>query len=383
MVAEPARCSSRGGAGGSGRRVRAAGWLSAVALLFATALTIPACGPSYGEAFLHPFRAAQRAYGAGRYQEAAQLFEQAGGHAIRLKDRDEAFFMQARMYERLGRWDLVRATYLRLIELSPQGPRTGRAVFELADVELAHGDASRGWPMVRAGIERYPNHGSARRALTRWTEHCASAAGEPQLMAQLDQWLTTLAGTDLEQQVKVERGRSLYRSGKLVEARQQLVRAARQHPYPKGSLTDDAWLQAAEIAEQLEDYRQAIADLRELLSARELAAGGSYERPLYPLAQMRIARLYRDRLGDRAAALRELQIMITDHADSVLADDAMWEAALLFRELGDRDEVCDLAADLRERRPASRYRRCVHELCPTVTSVAGERPCPPYLSDQL
>jgi hypothetical protein len=214
-------------------------------------------------------------------------------------------------------------------------------------------------------------------------EHAAAAEGEGVVLAQLDQWRKTLAGTDLEQQVKVERGRSLVRSGKLREARQQLVEAAREHPYPKGSLTDDALLQAAEISVDLQAYEQAIADLRELLAARELAAGGSYERPLYPVAQMRIARLYRDRLHDRKAALRELRIMYTEHAESILADDAMWEAALLSRELGDQDEVCDLAEDLRDREPPSRYRRCVHELCAEVPAVPGERPCPPYLSDQL
>jgi tetratricopeptide (TPR) repeat protein len=382
-VAEPVTCPACDEAGGSGRWARAERWLSSAALLLAVALSVPACGPSYGEAFVRPFRAAQRAYGAGRYQEAAQLFERAAGQASRLKDRDEAYFMQARMFERLGRWDLVGATYRRLIELSPQGPRTARAVFELAEVEIGHGDATAGWRQLKAAIEAYPNHGSGRRGLTRWADHEVTTAGDEALMAQLDRWLERLAGTDLEQQVKVERGRSLYRAGKLAEARQQLVRAARQHPYPKGSLTDDAWLQAAEIAEELEDYRQAIADLRELLSTRERATGGSYERPLYPTAQMGIARLYRDRLKDREGALRELRIMISAHPDSVLADDAMWEAALLSRELGDHDEVCDLAEDLRERQPPSRYRRCVHQLCPTVTAVPGERPCPPYLSGQL
>ncbi|MBW2456769.1 MAG: tetratricopeptide repeat protein [Deltaproteobacteria bacterium] len=357
-------------------------WLAA-ALVASVVWCLAACGPSYGEAFLRPYRAAQRAYGAGRYDEAAQLFEEAAGQASRLKDRDEAYFMQARMYERLGQWDQVRATYRRLIELSPTGPRTARAVFELASVEIAQGDGPSGWALLKAAIERYPNHGSGRRALTRWAAHTSAAAGEEQLIAQLDRWLSTFARTDLEQQVKVERGRALYRSGKLPEARIQLVTAAREHPYPKGSLTDDALLQAAEIAEELQDYPQAIADLRELLAARELATGGSYERPLYPVAQLRIARVYRDRLKDRKAALRELRLMYIDHAESILADDAMWEAALLWRELGDGDEACDLAEDLRDREPPSRYRRCVHELCAKVPVVAGERPCPAYLSRQL
>jgi len=370
-----------GGRAGRGAAIGLGYWL--VWLTLCVAPWLASCGPSYGEAFLRPYRAAQRAYGAGRYDEAAQLFAEAAGQASRLKDRDEAYFMQARMYERLGQWDRVQATYRQLIELSPRGPRTARAVFELASVQIAHGDALAGWQLLEAAIERYPNHGSGRRALTRWVEHTAASRGEDPLRVKLDEWVTTFAGTDLEQQVKVERGRSLYRAGKLAEAREQLVRAAREHPYPRGSLTDDALLQAAEIADELEDYPQAIADLRELLAAREAAAGGSYERPLYPVAQMRIARLYRDRLADREAALRELRVMYTDHAESILADDAMWEAALLWRELGDRDEVCELAEDLRDRDPPSRYRRCVHELCAEVPVVEGERPCPAYLNRQL
>ncbi len=360
-----------------------AGWWAAT-LTAGLVWCLVACGPSYGEAFLRPYRAAQRAYGAGRYGEAAQLFEKAAGQASRLKDRDEAYFMQARMYERLGQWDQVRAVYQRLIELSPRGPRTARAVFEVASVEIVQGDPVAGWALLKAAIERYPNHGSGHRALSRWAAHTSAVGGEEELIAQLDLWLSTLAGTDLEQQVKVERGRSLRRAGKLPEARLQLVEAAREHPYPKGSLTDDALLEAAEIAEELKDYPQAIADLRELLAARELASDvGSYERPRYPTAQMRIARLYRDRLKDRKAALGELGIMIAEHGDSILADDAMWEAALLSRELGDEDEVCDLAEDLRDREPHSRYRRCVHQLCAKIPVVAGERPCPAYLSRQL
>ena len=87
--------------------MKAARALLAVSLV---ALQI-ACGPAYGEAFLTPYRAAQRAYGAGRYAEAAELYDQAARDAVRVKDRDEALIMKALMHERLEDHEAARASY--------------------------------------------------------------------------------------------------------------------------------------------------------------------------------------------------------------------------------------------------------------------------------
>jgi TolA-binding protein len=342
-----------------------------------------ACGPAWGEAYLKSFRAAQRAYSAGRYEEAAQLFARAAGEATRVKDRDEAYFMQARMYEKLHKWNEARAAYKKLIAASPRGPRTGRAVYEYAEIEIEHGKAELGWRLLRQAIARYPDHGSARRALAHWSEEVVRRDGEPGLRRELEALLKEVRGHDVEQQAKYERALSFEREDKLEEAHQALVELARQHPYPQGTLTDDAWLRASRIAEKQGKHQRAIDDLRAMLAVREIAQGGSYERPKYPEAQLRIAEIYRDGLGDIKAARREFITMYKNHSTSILADDAMWQAAILSLELGDRGQACSLADDLRDREPASRYRKCVHELCADVERVPNERPCPPYLLREL
>jgi TolA-binding protein len=352
-------------------------WIAALLLL------LLGCGPAFGDEYLLRFRAAQRALHAGRYEEAAQLFGEAARLAERVKDRDEAHFMQARMYEKLRSWNRARERYRHIVTQSPNGTRAGRAAFELATLDIEHGNAERGWSEVARAIERYPNHGSARRGLTLWAEHTAESAGEEALRARLVHWQKTLSKSALAQQLAYELGLSFERSGKLEQSHATLLRAARDHPYPKGTLTDDAFYRASLVAEKLGKPELAIANLREMLAVRERADFLSYERPRMPHAQMRIAELYRDRMGDLRAARREFVRMYKNHGDSDRADDAMWQVALISRRLSDRDEACVMARALTTRKPLSRYRRCARELCPALSPLAGERPCPTYLARQL
>lgn len=335
-------------------------------------------GPDYGEAFVASFHAAQRAHVAGRYAEAADKYGVAAGDAQRVKDRDEAFFMQARMYEKLARWAEARERYETILRTSPRGPRAGRAAFEIATIEIEHGDLERGYGALAEAIRRYPNHGSARRGLELWAGHVGAQDGEEALRATLGRWLVELKGSALEQQLRYERARSLRRSGDLAAAHEAFVETARRHPYPMGTLTDDAWWYASEVAEEQGRYEQAVADLRSLLGSREVATGGSYERPRYPPAQMRIAELYRDRLGDREAARRAFRRVHQEHATSILADDAMWWEAVLERRDGRSGDACELGEDLRDRFPSSRYVRCLDRLCPQLEAPGG-RPCPDYI----
>jgi len=355
--------------------------LTAVALSFGLA-SVGCGGPDYGEAFVTSFSAAKRAYAAGRYDEAAALYGEAAGDAQRVKDRDEAFFMQARMYDKLDRWSSARERYETILRVSPTGPRAGRAAFEIAYLEIEHGDAERGYRMLREALERYPNHGSARRGLEVWAEHAAERDGEKALRKMLGQWIGELKGSALEQQLLYERARSLRRVGDLEAAHRAFVDTAERYPYPLGTLTDDAWWYASQVAEEQGHYRQAIADLRSLLASREVATGGSYERPRYPPAQMRIEELYRDRLADREAARQAFRRVYQEHETSILADDAMWWEAVLDRRDGRVDDACELGDDLRDRFPSSRYVRCLNALCPRLES-GGTRPCPSYVLKTL
>jgi len=341
------------------------------------AVAVLGCGPAHGDAWINTMAAAKRAYSAGRYSEAAKAFATAATSAKRLKDRDEALFMQARMLRRMGNDEGAIAVYKKLIASSPRGPRHGRAAFEIAGLTIEHVDATRGWQMLQQAIEEFPDHGAARGAIRKLVAHL-DETNRKALAELLNRWLTKLRGSDSEQRVKYELARLAARRGDKKKALQLMLRAAREHPYPKGNLTDDALWRASLYAEELGEAARAIAILQELLATREVAQGGSYERPRFPQAQMRIAQLYRDRLGDMARARREFRRTYTLHSTSILADDAMWQEALMALRMRDSEGACGIVRELPSRFPRSRYRRCVREICPAAVA-ASKDPCPRYI----
>jgi tetratricopeptide (TPR) repeat protein len=354
--------------------------------------SVAACAPSYGEAYLTSMAAGHRAYHAGRYQEAARAYDEAARKAKRVKDRDEARFLQARTYERAEQWRDAATAYRKLAADSPTGPRTARAEFELADLEIEHGASARGWQMLHEATRRNPRHGLARHAITRMAQHAAEVGGEPAGLAWLQTASATFRGTDLEQLIAYEIALSLERQGRLPEARDAFVACARSRPYPIGGLTDDALWRAAEIEVELGHHARAIALLRELLGSRESPSHtvGSYERPRFSQAQLRIAEITRDGLRDPARARVEFHKVFTDHPTSIARDDALWAEAKLARQAGDTEATCRLVRLLASDLPESRYARCVRELCPTAQPPApkkgtppGRAECPEYIKEDL
>jgi tetratricopeptide (TPR) repeat protein len=336
------------------------------------------CAPERGEAYDAAFAAGERAFHAGRWAEAAQSFDGAAGRARRVKDRDEARFLEARAFERAEQWAEARAALTRLVAESPSGPRTARAVFDLATLEIAHGEPARGWAMLQEAARRFPAHGVARPALHRLVMHAQDTGGEPAVLAFLDANEAAFRGTDQDEVIAYERALSLERAGRRREAHDAFLASARRHPYPSGGLTDDAYWRAAGIDEEDGRYEEAIAHLRELLSFREPAgAFASYERPRYSEAQLRIAEIYKGRLKDHAAARREFDRLYTGHPTTLKRDYALWSEARLALEDGDRSTTCSLVRRLASEFPDSRYVPCAHLLCADVPPA--KRECADYL----
>ncbi|MGK3991525.1 tetratricopeptide repeat protein [Sorangium sp. So ce136] len=355
---------------------------SAPALALAIAALLgPACAPARGDAYLAAMAAGERALHAGRYREAAGAFDGAASRALLVKDRDEARLMQARAFERAEAWGEARASYERLLADSPDGPRSERAEFELADLAIEHGDADAGFAMLLAATRRHPSHGLARNALKRLIRREEERAGVGGALAWLRQQAPALRGTELDQDVAYHEALLLEQGGDREGALRALVAAARAHPYPAGSLTDDALFHAAELAAALGRPEEAIGYLREMLAARESALTGSYDRGKFDDAQLEIARLYSEALGDRAAARRELRKLYTDHPASILRDDALWTEAKLWREDGRAKEACATAALIVRELPESRYARCAHAICPSLP--AAKSPCADYILRDL
>lgn len=346
------------------------------------ALIASGCAVDRGDAYVASFAAAEREMHAGRWKDAARAFGVAANDAKRVKDRDEARFMEARAEERAGQWAEARATYEKLVAESPSGPRTPRAVFDLANIEIERGDAARGYGMLEAAARRFPKHGLARPAVRRLVQHAEDGGGPAGALAWLDAREPLFRGTEQDEIIHYERALALERAGRTQEAHDAFLASARRHPYPFGGLNDDAFWHAASIDEELGRYEEAIAHLRELLSSREPSgAWASYERPRFSAAQLRIALIYRDKIKDRAAARREYEKLYALHATTLNRDDAVWGEALLAREDGDRDTVCKLAKRLVAEFPESRYVRCAHLICPGVPP--GKRECADYIRREV
>jgi tetratricopeptide (TPR) repeat protein len=358
-------------------RIRRSCLLAALAL---GTLLMASCAPTLPRPYLESRAAAQRAYGAGRYDEAARHYHEAAMQASRSRDRDEMLFLEASALQRAGRTNEARAAYEALEKLSPTGERAARCAYEVASIEIEHGDEQRGWQMIESVMRRYPGSGLAKRALQRYVKHLDDTQGDAAGLAYLRANMAWLRSNDMGEDATYGVADHLERMGKLAEARDTFVECATAWPYPGGALWDDALYRASLLDEKLGDPRAAIARLDTMLVEREVSTfSGSYERPRYARAQMRKAELYRDALHDHAAARREFRKLFDEFTTSLLRDDAMWEAAKLAAQDQDTDAACESMKLLAKTIPDSRYVPCTQLVCPAAGAGTAPRVCRRYI----
>jgi len=347
--------------------------------LAALALLLGACAaPHVGDAFARAKGAADSAYSAGRFDEAAGYYESAAKASLRPTDRAEALYLRAAAYQRERSWEKARAAYGRLIQEASQSDRARRAIFDLAALEIEAGQREKGYGLLRDALMKQPNDGLARRAFERYLEYLDQAGGD--VLAWLRDVKPKLASSELDENVLYAIAARLAAAGDLEAARAAYVMCADRHPYPQGSLFDDSLWHASLIDEKLGQPKQAVADLERMLAVREPSSlTGSYERPRFSPARYRTAVLYRDALGDHASARREFHALYADHPTSILRDDALWEEAKLALADGDAREACALTSTLAKDFPASRYAPCSRALCPSASPAPGTR-CHDYIT---
>lgn len=355
--------------------------LASRAALLAAALSLAAgCGPAWGDAYLDAMAAGQRSYHAGRYGEAEKAYAQAVEAAQRLKDRDEAMLLVARMQERAGRLDEARASYEKIVNAVPPGPRVVRAAVAAAMILIGQGKDGEGYARLLDIAKKQPNHGDSRVALLRVLDHERENGGPAAVIALLKKEQPAFVKTDLEVFFDYQIAKATADKGDLILGRDLLVAHAHAHPYPFDPYNDDAFTRAAEIELELGRPKEAIALLKEMLAVLEHSEKpGSYERPKFPEGQWKIAEIYRDKLNDHASARREFHRLYTDHKYAKQRDDALWEEAKLAAADGDASGACDLTSTIAEKIPDSRYVRCLRELCKTAEVPKDARECPAYI----
>jgi len=342
------------------------------------------CASSIPRPYLEAKAAGHRAYSSGRYEQAAEHFHQAAGKADRRKDRDEALYLEASSYLRAGRYREAKTVFEAMVSISPDGLRAARAAHEAAKIEIRHGDAAKGWQMLHAAIVRYPASGLSRAALQRYLQYLDETIGPLRVIDYLDASMDWYRAHDLGERALYEKAKRLERLGRLREAVDTLLICAKDYPYPVGSLRDNALYLASELEERLGRPRQAVAHLRTLLEDREQSLiHGSYERPLYAPAQMRLAVLYRDALAEPDVARKEFRKLFDAFPTSTLRDDALWAEALVARKQKDTEGACAAVSLLVKHIPQSRYAHCATLLCDKAPTPGQAGTCREYIARDI
>ena len=345
--------------------------LPAALVLATTALA--ACAPTRGDAYEKSLAEAHRAHTAGRFDVAADRFGDASRTAK--VPRDAAFARYESALDRARSGDVARATQeLRAIaDETPATEYAGQAAFKAAEL-TGRTDPAAGTAEFEAMAVKYPEAGVARVAVERvirFEEGDPALGSKPpspaaaRALARLDEIGRKVVHTKLEEEVTYQRARRLADLGRLEAAQIGLLDVAKRWPYPTGAYFDDALFRVSEVDTKLGQPAVAAEHLERLLSFHEISTMiGSYERPRYIPALLRLARLYEVDLHDHARARTTLHRLYADFPTSTLRDDALWREAQLWEEDGDAGKACDRLATLAHDLPDSRYVPCIPIKCP-------------------
>jgi len=342
------------------------------------ALVLLGCGSPPPAAYTREADRAGAAKRQGDYRAAAEHYLRAAGLADKPRDAEEARYLAADSYARAGDAERAAALYQTLAGQGPDAERRARADFALADLLEQCGQASQAAEQRAAAIRRHPDSGLARSALNRHLRYLRERGGSAAVLSYLQTEEAALGESELGEALSYQRARELTSAGRTTEARDAYIACATRYPYPRGAYWDDALFRAASADLELGEPERAIAHLREMLSKQESATfTGSYERGRYAEAQQKIAEIYRDQLHDAARARAELRRVWQDHPTSTLADDALFQEALLAHAAADEAGTCAPLDILTRKLKDSRYAACAHLLCSSIAPTSA--PCHDYI----
>lgn len=329
-------------------------------------------GPNRGDAYVRSIAEARRNHHNGRFDVAATKFDEAAKSAKLPRDAVYARYEAALARARAG--DVARAAAeLRAIAgAKPPSAYSAQAAFKAAELARTNDEAA-GLRELEAVAVDFPESGVAQVALGHVVRH-DDESGPEAALAHLDRLLPRVKGTKVEEKVAYERARRLEALSRTEAARDAYLAVATRWPYPFGGFNDDALYRAAEMEEKLGHPREAIAILERLLSQREVSSFmGSYERPRYLPAILRIAQIYEEKLNDRANARVTLHRVYSDFTTSTMRDDALWREAELWRKDGDASTACARLSTLADDFPDSRYVPCAAQRCPAIKRSAKSK----------
>jgi len=299
---------------------------------------------------------------ANRYAEAANAYE----HAATLTSDEmvarTAEYRAAQAAERAGELDRALAMYLALADEHPGTTEAGRGLYDAAMLthELGRDDDAIG--LFRRMIREEPDAALTEVAVRRLVQIYTEGERLPELERVLGEEIA--AGGDREVVAVLYYFRAQVRADldRPREACADLESGLERCAYPYCSFWDDLPWQGARIARAAGDYAKAIEWLDRLLATKEECwFNGSYYSAYYDDAQRMKAEILRDDLNEPEEAAKAF-LELEDFTDSLLRDDGVYEAALVYLDrLSDAARGCAALRDLLENYPDSNHRTAAEE----------------------
>lgn len=346
-----------------------------------------ACGGRTATDYERALAESRRASSAGRFGEASEAYARAAKVATKERDRDYAALLSAMEKARAG--DVAQA--LRELDVlakrTPETRTSEEAAYKAADLRRKTGAVPEALAAMEAFLLAHPTSPFAHPALSHvvraeegdTSDARAAAARGHALLGRLAEKVP--AASPIGQRIAYERAaRTEPREAKV----QAYVALANRFPYPIGAYWDDSLFAAANLEVEAGHPNEAIALLSRLLAERETSdVIGTYQRPKYTPAKLRIAEIQAQKLNNRAAARKTLHELYMTFTTSDRRDDALWTEAKLFREDRMEDDACAVLRTLVSDFPDSRYVPCAVASCPRVERPKKSRApvtCHAYLT---
>lgn len=296
----------------------------------------------------------------GRLQEAVKAFGRAAEAAERRVDKDESLYRQSRVYARLGDYTSALRICNELASADPIARRTLRARLDAGRYRILLGEQDRAVRDLRTLVLEYPDSAAAKGALRVLVQiHVREAESVEKGLF----WLKTL-------QSEIEEGNTTHETllyleadllisrGKRAEAIEVLEQQIEQYPYPHGRRWDNALWVLADLALEEGDADTAVKRLESMIAVHESSLIlGSYTRPMFSKAALRIARVYRDNLDNPKAALAAFARVRKEFPNSLVVDDALEEEAMLRIDQGDSKKGCELLREVTDKHEVGSARR--------------------------
>ena len=313
----------------------------------------------------------------GQLEPSSSAYGRAASLAKTPEDHVEALYRQAQAYRRAHEFSQAIKLLEDLAGSYPESSRAPRALLDKGRILERMGHPKRAAQVYTRLIKRYPTApvaSSAVTALGRLQTENRSAA--------FRQMLEQTPPGELEQLLRLRLGQALAEEGAIPQAISTLERLARDYPLPRSGYSDEALLLSASLRRKEGDAQGCVAVLESLVSQDTRAdIVGSYVRASYPQGLWLMAEVLRDDLANPAEAEKAFLRLAAQYPDSLLADDALWQAGALALSRDDEKAACQRAQQLKARRPTSRYASCLSYLCPNEEPAPAQPRCTSALHD--